>query len=584
MKRAIAAVLIVLLSPAGLASTGRPNVLLVIIDDAGFSDLGAYGGDASTPVLDALAKRGTKLSRFYTSPQCGPTRAMLLTGSDNHEVGIGTINEAMPPDPVLRAHPSYAMKLSPRSETLAERLRAVGYFTLATGKWGLGKPGSSLPQDHGFERSHVLDASGADNWEQKPYLPLYDTAPWWADGVPVTLPNDFYSSEYIVDRTIDLLTQGPEGKPFFAHVGFQAVHLPVQVGREWTDKYNGRFDAGWDELRRARAERVQALGILPAGAPVAAPPSDARSWSALGEDERALYARMMQVNAGMLEAMDFHLGRLLEHLSQTDQLDNTVVVVLSDNGPEYNELQPADHDRIASLWKAPFIERVGERGTTASIGPEWATVSSSPLSLFKFQTSEGGIRVPLIIAGPGVPATPVVHARAHVADILPTILDLLGVPAAAPPTALPLRGRSLKPALVGDVDEVYGVGDAVGLEVAGNAALFRGPYKLVKMPRPYGDAQWRLYDISVDPGETHDLSGERPELAAELREAYAAFAAQVGVVEMKPDYEPAQQVWENNTNVLLKKQAPKLVAGATSLIVVVVLAGRAWRRRRRAAA
>lgn len=583
MTRWLVSLLGCLIAPTSLASSpARPHVLLVIIDDAGYSDVGAYGGDAATPVLDALAARGTKLSRFYASPQCGPTRAMLLTGSDNHEVGIGSINEALPPDPVMRAHPSYAMKLAPESETIAERLRAAGYYTLATGKWGIGKPGSSLPKHHGFDRSHVLDASGADNWEQRPYLPLYDTAPWWDDDVPVALPEDFYSSDYIVDRTIDLLKERPNDKPFFAMVGFQAIHVPVQVGKEWTDKYNGRFDAGWDALREARGERVRALGLVAQNAPGAAPPADARPWATLDDDKRALYARMMQVNVGMLEAMDFHLGRLVEYLQASNQLENTLVVVLSDNGPEPVEL-PAQHDRWQRLQGPPLIERIGEKGTAGSIGPEWATVSSAPLSLFKYNTSEGGIRVPLIIAGPGIPATPVVHARAHVTDILPTVLDFAGVPtSSASTTATPLRGRSLRPALIGEVAEVYGPADPVAVEVGGNAALFRGPYKLVKLPRPWGDAQWRLYDIVADPGETRDLTTARPALAAEMRAAYDAIANEVGIIEMDRDYSPSEQIKRNNIAVIVKKQGPKVLAGV-GICSAIVVSWRVWRRRRRSA-
>ncbi len=552
----------------------HPNVLIVVIDDAGYSDLGAYGGHAHTPVIDALAARGTKLARFYATPQCGPSRAILLTGSDNHDVGIGTINEALSPD--LRELPAYRMVLDPDSLTLAERLREVGYHTLATGKWGIGAPGSSLPPAHGFDRSHVLDASGADNWEQKPYIPHYETAPWFENGEPIALPETFYSSEYIVDRTIALLDEAPADQPFFAHVGFQAVHLPVQAPREYTERYDEVFDAGWDQLRTERAERTRALDLVPE-APIAAMPSDARAWDALGEAEKRRYAAMMQVNAGMLEAMDTHLGRLLDHLEHTDQLQDTLIVVLSDNGPEYSELR-AEHHPIRGPMQGPLLERLGERGTTASIGPEWATVSAAPFSLFKFHSSEGGLRVPLVIAGPGVPATPVVHARAHLADILPTVLDLAGVPLVpSPASAPPLRGRSLRPALLGEVDEVYGPQDSVGVEVAGNAALFRGPYKLVKMTPPHGDAAWRLYDVAADPGETRDLTNERPELAAEMRAEYQAFATDVGVVELDAGYSPTRQIALNGARAWVGRKGWLLGA---MLGTLVLMGAGLWLRRR----
>jgi len=520
----------------------RPNIVIVVVDDAGYSDFGAYGGEANTPAIDRLAAQGTKFSRFYATPQCGPSRAMLLTGSDNHEVGIGTINETMTPE--LEELPGYTMKLDPESLTIAERLRDAGYQTFATGKWGIGKPGSSLPLKHGFDRSHVLDASGADNWEQKPYIPLYHTAPWYADDEPITLPDDFYSSEYIVDRTIDLIDQADPDRPFFVHLGFQAVHVPVQVSREYRDRYDGRYDAGWDALRAERAERARGLGLVAEGIAPARPPDDARPWDSLSAHEKERYATMMQVNAGMLEAMDFHLGRLLAHLDDKGLADDTVVIVVSDNGPEYNELPP-EHDPFGGSDE-PLLERMGEKGTTGSIGPEWATVSASPFSLFKFNTSEGGVRVPMVIAGPGVPSTDVVHARAHMTDLLPTVLELADVPVVPAPSGAPqVRGRSLVPVLEG-ADEVYGPDDAVALEVAGNAALFRGRHKLVKLTPPHGDGSWRLYDVQDDPGETHDISKSEAELKRELIDVYGALADQLGIAELPPDYSPVSQIWVNS--------------------------------------
>lgn len=521
----------------------RPNVLVVVVDDAGYSDFGAYGGDARTPVIDSIATQGTKFARFYASPQCGPSRAMLLTGSDNHEVGIGTINETMTSS--LEKLPGYTMVLDPESLTLAEHLREAGYQTFATGKWGIGKPGSSLPEKHGFDRSHVLDASGADNWEQKPYIPLYDTAPWYVDGEPITLPEDFYSSEYIVDRTIEMLDQADPNRPFFAYMGFQAVHVPVQVSREYRERYTGRFDRGWDVMRAERAERVRSLGLVPDGK-LAEMPKNARLWGGLSPADKARYAAMMEVYAGMIEAMDFHLGRLLEHLDKKGVRENTLVILVSDNGPEYNEI-PAEHDFWEGPKQGPLLERLGEQGTTASIGPEWATLSSSPLSLFKFNSSDGGTRVPMVIAGPGVPATEVMHARAYITDVVPTVLDLVGAPPVSAPEGAPqIRGRSLVPALVGEVDEVYGANDAVALEVAGSAALYRGQYKLVRLTPPQGDGTWRLYDLDQDPGETQDISENNVALKAEMIEEYKAYAAEVGVATLPASYNPVSQIWRNS--------------------------------------
>ena len=564
--------------PARATAEDRPNVLIVVVDDAGYADFGAYGGEAATPAIDALADRGTRLSRFYATPQCGPTRAMLMTGADNHAVGIGTINEAMTPE--LEGLPEYALTLDPSTLTIGERMQEAGYFTIATGKWGIGKSGSSLPSDHGFTRTHVLDASGADNWEPKPYMPVYDVAPWYEDGERITLPDDLYSSAYIVDRTLELLDEVPADTPFLAIVGFQAIHLPVQAPLEYIDRYNGRFDAGWDVLRGDRGQRVRDRGLLPADAPSAPPPPNARAWTALSESEQALAARMMQVNAGMLEAMDHHLGRLLDHLEIAEKLDDTLVVVLSDNGPESNPYPP-EHRPLVGPSEGPLIERIGLKGTTASIGLEWATVSAAPLALFKFTTSEGGLRVPLIIAGPGVPANAVVHARAHVTDVLPTVLDLAGVPVVPnPESAPPVLGRSLKPALLGEVAEVYGPEDATGFEVGGNAALFKGPHKLVKNTPPQGDGQWMLYDVIADPGETHDLAEAQPELLAAMIAEYERYAAEVGVADLAEDYSPVDQIWHNNLVAMAWRYGWVLVLGVGGLLVAVGGIVLAVRRRR----
>jgi len=343
-------------------------------------------------------------------------------------------------------------------------------------------------------------------------------------------------------------------------VAFQAIHLPVQAPRAYTDRYDGRFDRGWDVLRAERAARVQGLGLVPEE-PLAAMPEGTRRWEDLGPDDRALYARMMQVNAGMLEAMDVELGRLLDHLQEVGHRANTLVVVVSDNGPESAEI-PIEHEPLRALLDAPLLERLGEHGTTASIGAEWATVSASPLSLFKFYSSEGGLRVPMVLAGPGVPAAKVVHARGHLTDVLPTVLDLVDVPLTPMPADGPqLRGRSLVPAVLGEVDEVYAPDEPVAFEVAGNAALFRGDHKLVFLTPPYGDGTWHLYDVRTDPGETRDLAAEKPELVADMLSDYESFAAEVGVAKLPPDYDPVRQIWINSTLAVLRKLAPLIVVG-----------------------
>ena len=573
----LAAVLMMSAGVSAQAQNQRPNVLVVVVDDAGFMDFGAYGGEAATPAIDAIAARGAKLSNYITSPQCGPSRAMLLTGADNHEVGMGSIGETMTSE--LRSNPAYSLKLMPGTLTLADRLRTAGYQTFATGKWGVGDVGGNLPGAHGFDHSYVMDATGADNWEQKPYLPVYTKVKWFEDDKSVQRPEGIYSSELIVDKTIAYLDAARPDAPYFAYVAFQAIHLPIQAPREFIDRYNGRFDAGWAKMRADHIARAKQMGLFPKDAPDPTWPEGARDWDSLTPAKRALMARMMQVNAGMLEAMDFHLGRLIDHLAAKGQLDNTIVVVVSDNGPESVFLGDR---RGMALWMMANgydtkIDNLGEHGSMAGIGKEWAAVGAAPFSRFKFFAAEGGQRVPLVIAGPGIPASGFLPARAYVTDLVPTLLDLAGVAQTAGGTGI--RGRSLRPVLTGAVPEVYGDTDAVGLEVSGNASLYRGHWKIARMPVPLGDGQWHLYDLMIDPGETRDLRAGNPVLFSDMLNEYQSYAKDVGVLDQGPGYNPFKQIAINGMKVQLHHYRYYLAAALLSL------AGAVWwlRRRRRIA-
>ena len=567
------------------AAADRPNVVVVVVDDVGYMDFGAFGGEARTPTIDALAARGAKMTRYYTSPQCAPSRAMLLTGADNHSVGIGTIPEVVTER--MRRNPGYTMRLPEATVTLADRLGAAGYQTFAIGKWGIGDTGSSLPPDFGFDHSYVLDASGADNWQQKTYLPYYLKAEWFEDGVPVQLPEDYYSSELIVDKAMQYIDAADPSAPFFAYVAFQAVHIPIQAPLEFIKNYDGVYDEGWTALRRDRQARARALGLVSEDATIADMPKGLRDWDKLDAGDRALLARMMQVNAGMLEAMDHHLGRLVDHLDRIGVLDDTIIVVVSDNGPEYNVLE---NQAGIGLWLSrngyeTEVETLGQKGSMAYIGPEWASAAASPFALFKFHSTEGGLRVPMVIAGPGVPATGFVSARAHVTDVMPTILDLAGVALAADkPGSPPVRGRSLTPVLAGRADEVYGPDETVAFEVSGNVALYRGQWKAMRLPKPLGDGAWHLYDLSADPGETTDVAGRQPVIFAELLNAYQRYAAEVGVIDPGPRYNPIRQAARNiRARQRARVALPLGLFGAASLLLGAYGLFR-WRRLKRAAA
>jgi arylsulfatase/uncharacterized sulfatase len=577
------AVLAIALAPQQDAfAQPAPNVVLIVVDDAAFMDFGIYGGEARTPNIDRLARRGAIFLNHHSSPLCSPSRAMLLTGVDSHRTGHATIEEVLPRE--LRGRPGYTLRLEPGVLTIAERLRALGYRTLMAGKWHLGRGEGDLPDSHGFDRSLALDASGADNYAQRPYMPYYDHAPWFENGDPATLPESFYSSDLLVDRLIAYIDEAPAGDtPFFAYLAFQAVHIPVQAPRSFSDNYAGRFDAGWEVLREDRWRRAREMGLTAPSAALNPLPDSLRRWASLSEEERRTYARSMEVYSGMLEAMDAAIGRLVGRIEARGELDRTVFLVTSDNGPE-----PSDpvHAPGMNIWMPLHgyhwdRETLGEPGSLAFIGPEWAASISSPHSLYKFYASEGGLRVPLIIAGHAGGGDARFDALTYVTDIVPTILELVGAQNVSDEDRVPISGRSLVPLLRGELGP-RGPEDALGVEVSGNAALFRGDFKIVRNMPPVGDGRWRLYNLRLDPGETHDLSAEAPQLLADMLSAYEDYAQEAGVLALPEGYGVERQILLNSFERQLRHNALVLAAIGAVLLALLWLAARGVARALRA--
>ena len=563
-------VLLLLLPNVSLA---QPNVVVLLVDDGGFMDFGGFGGEANTPHINRLGDEGVRFSNYHTSPLCAPSRAMLLTGLDNHRTGVATIPEVLTEE--QKNSPAYAQRLLPGVKTIADLLKDAGYQTFMTGKWHLGRGEGDLPNSHGFDRSFALDASGADNWEHKSFMPFYDDAPWFEDGKPARLPDDFYSSKFLVDKMVEYLETRDRQNPFFAYVAFQAIHIPVQAPREFTDRYEGVYDEGWHAILERRFEKAQELGLVPADAVPPAMHSSLRQWESLTPEERVHYERSMMVNAGMLEAMDHHIGRLIAYLETKGDLANTIFVVTSDNGPEFGD---PTTDSFFSLWMSQNgyhtdLDRLGEKGYMGAIGPEWASAASVPGSLFKMYASEGGTRVPLIISGPGIAPQNFNSALTFVTDVAPTIADLAGI-------SSQMDGRSLLPVLNGDETRVYQEDDPVGLEVAGNSALFKGRYKLTRNTLPHGDAKWRLHDLLLDPAEVRDLSVDLPELRTELLADFERYADQMGVVALPDDFDIQAQIGLNTRDKMLARMIPTIVAvvifGALGLALIYAF----YRRRR----
>jgi arylsulfatase len=507
----------------------------------GWSDAGVYGGEIFTPNINRLANQGYQFLNFHVGSMCAPTRSMLMTGVDNHVVGLGNMVELLSDN--QRGKLGYEGKLNGRAATIATLLHDAGYHTYMAGKWHLGYTQQTLPAAQGFEQSFILAEGGADNYEKKSYTPTYPAVHFF-DGLKETeLPPDFYSSKYYSDKIIDWIDANKgDGKPFFAYLAFQAVHMPLQVPAEYSRRYLATYAAGWDETRNVRYQRQVDLGIMPAGLTPARPPM-IPDWSTLTADQKKLDTKEMAVYAGMLEYMDMSIGRVLDNLKQKGLLDNTVVVFLSNNGGEAHELMSHFPQYYSKNFNMNY-EHMGQKGSFVEYGPAWASVSMTPFSSFKSSASEGGVRAPFIISYPkGIPSGQRTDAFASVVDVVPTLLQLADVkPAASSPE---LAGRSMMALLTGASSQVYPGDVSISQELSGGAAIYQGDYKLVRNIPPYGDRKWHLYNLRSDPMESKDLASAEPQRVKSMSDAFAQYVQKNGVVEVPDDYDLAEQGKKN---------------------------------------
>jgi len=550
----------------------QPNIVLILVDDAALMDFGAYGGEAATPNIDKLAKSGTMFTNYRTSPSCAPSRAMLLTGMDSHLTGVPNLPLFLPPEQINE--PGYEGVLNDKVQTVATRLKQNGYSTFITGKWHMGHTEKTLATKRGFDRSFILDASGADNYEHKAYLPTQSKPPWYEDGQPIDLPEDFYSSRNLVDKMMQFMEEDTDkANPFFAYLAFQAIHIPVQAPKKYIDKYEAVYERGWDEIKKERFEKSKAIGLIPANVEMGAMLPQFSSWEAESAEDKKLKAKAMAVNAGMLEAMDFHIGRYMEYLDKKGQLDNTVFVITSDNGPEASDpsLVPGMNLWLSSVGYHREYENLGEKGSWNFIGPQFASAAAGPSSYFKFYAGEGGLRVPLIISGGNLPKGQKKDAFSFVTDVTPTILDIAGITT----NNTEFTGRSLYPVIKGDTNRGYQASEAVGVEVAGHSALYKNGNKLVRNGPPYGDNVWRLYNLQNDPGEMKDLAATEKVVFDDMMKEYKQYAAKVGVLDMPQNYSVMGEIQRKFKVHLMELATPWLI-GLVGLIIVFFL-----RRRRR---
>ena len=522
-------------------AAGKPNILLIIADDMGYSDLGCFGGEIKTPNLDALAARGLRATNFYVGPTCSPTRSMLLTGCDHHVAGFGNMEEYL--GPKQKGKPGYEGHLNDRVAPIAKLLRDADYHTYWAGKSHMGYETAQWPAAMGFERDFTLLQGGGSNWSDMMYPnPTHPHLNFTLNGKPLDkLPDDHFSSKAYADFIIKCVDEHKDdGKPFFAYLSFQAVHSPFAAPDDWLDKYKGVYDKGYDAIRAERLAQLKELGIVSKDALLAPRVASIPAWEKLTPEQQKLSARRMEIYAAMLANMDFHIGRVLDHLKSNGQLDNTLVVFMSDNGAEPAELAKLVElvfDEKAKKWfLANFDTRPenwGRKGSTVDYGPTWAQVGSTPFRFYKAWTAEGGIHSPVIIAGASVKKGVISPAVVHVTDLVPTFLEIAGArhPSATDKNLSPLLGKSLVPLLVGKSDAVRTDKDWIGEELFGNRAVRQGDWKLCYILKGAGGTgEWELFNIKTDPGETRDLSKETPDKRKELLALWDDYVKKNGVL------------------------------------------------------
>ncbi|MEM9085047.1 MAG: sulfatase-like hydrolase/transferase [Pseudomonadota bacterium] len=518
----------------------RPNFVVIVADDLGWSDIGAFGGEIATPNLDALAERGTRMTNFYVAPTCSPTRAMLMTGLDHHAAGVGTMHNLARPNQNTR---NYAAQLHEDVVTLAEALRASGYATMMSGKWHLAVDEDQRPHERGFEKSYALLPGGASHFGDMLELSPREIPVYVEDGEEVRVPKDFYSTTFYTDKMLEYLRASGEDEPFFAYLAYTAPHDPLQVPDEWSDRYAGKYDVGPVAIRKARLERQKELGLLGKDAtnwPLSnfppTVPLHITPWETRSEEQRAMETRPMEVYAAMVELLDEQIGRIIAELETSGKLDNTYIVFFSDNGASTTAplIYPgSSKEWLSETWNAPRSEAGRPRSFTV-MGREWAHVANTPFRLFKGQVAEGGTRSPFIVAGPGVKAGQTSDALAHVMDITPTLIGLAGVDPSTDalyegrmqPTGASLAGVWSDPAATGR--------DGFATELFGNRAVREGQWKASFIARPLGIGDWQLFDLATDPGETRNVAPQNPEILKRLVSRYENYASENGVIPPVP--------------------------------------------------
>lgn len=515
----------------------KPNILMIVLDDAGYSDIGPFGGEIHTPYIDNLASEGIVFSQFSVTPNCSSTRASLLTGMDHHRTGMGTHGG---PTENQKGQPGYEGILNDRVITMAEVFQSGGYHTMMAGKWHLGnKEKHTWPSERGFDKSFVLLNGGASHWDESPLFPGKPSI-YVDNGEPLqNFPDSFYSSDFFTQKIKQYVESNNNEKPFFAFLSFTAPHNPLHAPKDLIDKYQDQYKGGWDVLQETRLKQLKSSGMIDHEVTPQPRPEWIQSWESLNEEEKDLAARDMAVYAAMIDRLDYNIGLLIDQLKKMGAYDNTMILVFSDNGPSKTKIQ--DYLALAGA-DASFMDNYnnaldnrGLQNSSVDLGPGWAYGIAAPFRLMKGYQSQGGVLSPLIVKPPKDWKIHQSHIKkpVHVMDVMPTFLELADIEhPVSEPTAelLEMQGVSMIPLIKGekgiDFDE-----RGFGSELFGVRAYRKGEWKILKLPVPYGTGKWQLYNLNSDPGEKNDLAQNHPDILDELSNQWEVYAQQNGVVE-----------------------------------------------------
>ncbi len=519
------------------ASDTRPNILLIVADDLAYGDLGCYGGDIRTPNIDRLAAHGLRFSRFHTAPMCAPTRAMLLSGNNNHVAGMGNQGGVRENSPMF-GQPGYEGHLSDRIIPVPKLMKEAGYHTYTTGKWHLGTREEDSPFAKGFERSFNMLQGGGNHFNNIG-IELKDTlSTYREDGKQVDYPEGQYSTEFYTKKLVAYIKEGlaaNDNKPFFAFAAYTSPHWPLQVPEDYLDRYAGHYDMGYDSLRVLRFTSLKEAGMIPHSATLPPRLDFITPWDSLSVEEQRIESRKMELYAAMVDNLDYHVGQLIQFLKAEELYDNTIIIFMSDNGAANNDFYNED-------WSKDFIRRhytntldsMGRASSFVSYGPQWAHAGAAPFNRFKEYTTEGGMLAPLIISGKGIPNVGEIRdTYLTVMDLAPTFYELAGIQypgKTEDDTIHPLLGNSILSYLQGKNEAIHDENYGIGLEHRGRIFYRKGNWKLVQVERPSEKNKFLLFNLAEDIGETTDLASTYPEKFQELQQEWNQFVKDNNII------------------------------------------------------